>query len=623
MGWPSHGFSMFIYRYLVYKAMVSNCGFYFVLRGWINLNIFRDLMWFFKMEKRSYLAGIFLLFFVSLLNLFPPYAVGKIVDSIEQGALSLNLLIKWLSAILGIGVLMYIVRYLWRLMIFGASMRLGRLLRNRLYEHFTKMSPQFYNKSRIGDLMAHSTNDVQAVTGTAGEGILTLVDSITMGSMVIITMASVISWKLTLISLLPMPVMAWLTNHYGTLIHDRFFKAQQSFSDLNDKVQENISGIRVVKSFGQEEAEKESFRKQSVDTTKKNIAVARIDALFDPTIQLIVGISFFLAIGFGSMFVVNDDLTIGQLTSFTIYLGHLIWPMLAFGWLFNIVERGRASYDRIVELLNIKPEIVNRKNALDETPSGDIEYNVSSFVYPDNDVVVLKEIKFNIKQGETLGIVGRTGSGKTTLLRLLMREFDLKNGHIFIGNNSIYDYKIEKLRSAIGYVPQDHFLFSATVADNIAFAKPDAGFEEVKSIAELAAIDEDIMEFEDKYNTVVGERGVTLSGGQKQRISIARALLMDPEILILDDALSAVDAKTEEKILQGLLNNRKNKTTLIATHRLSAVQHADLIIVLENGQIVERGTHIELMAIDGWYREMYQRQQLESLVEQGGGIVNE
>ncbi len=597
------------------KAMVLCYGFFY--EGGI-MNIFRDLMWFFKMEKRNYITGVILLIFVSLLSLIPPYIVGIIIDRIQFRTLTIVSLVEWNLFIILLGAFLYIFRYIWRLKIFGSAMRLGRLLRNHLFEHFTALSPQFYHKQRIGDLMAHSTNDIQAVENTAGEGILTLVDSITMGSLVIITMASVISWKLTLISLLPMPVMAWLTHRYGDMIHERFFKAQEAFSSLNDKVQENISGVRVIKAFGQEEAEKEGFSRQSIDTVQKNIAVAKIDSLFDPTIQLIVGLSFFLAIGFGAMFVVKDELSIGELTSFTIYLGHLIWPMLAFGWLFNIVERGRASYDRIQALLHTKPEIVDKAHSLPRKPSGDVTYQIDSFTYPEKEHPALSNIHLTLKQGQTLGIVGRTGSGKTTLLRLLLREFDIKKGDITIDNITIYDYQLKKLRSTISYVPQDHFLFSASIEENISFAKPDATMKEIETVASIAAIHEDIMQFNDTYDTIVGERGVTLSGGQKQRISIARALLMNAEILILDDALSAVDAKTEEAILKSLQQNRKNKTTLIATHRLSAVQHADLILVLDNGNIIEKGTHEELMLQHGWYKEMYNRQQLESLVEQGG-----
>lgn len=582
------------------------------------MNIFQDLMWFFKMERKSYITGTLILIIVSVINMFPPYIVGVIIDQIQAETLTLTSLIQWIILIIAIGIFLYLFRYIWRLMIFGSAVRLGRLLRNRLYEHFTKLSPNFYNKNRIGDLMAHSTNDIQAVETTAGEGILTLVDSITMGSVVIITMSTVISWKLTLISLIPMPIMAWLTHYYGELIHQRFFKAQEAFSNLNDKVQENISGVRVIKAFGQEEEEIEEFKDKSKDAVEKNIAVAKIDSLFDPTIQLIVGLSFFLAISFGAYFVLNQQLSLGQLTSFTIYLGHLIWPMLAFGWLFNIVERGRASYDRIQTLLNTKPDVNDRENARDEVPEGDLSLDIHSFIYPNKDIPVLQNISFRLNQGKTLGIVGKTGSGKTTLIRLLLREFDIQDGDIKMNDISIYDYKLEKLRTAIGYVPQDHFLFSATVSDNIAFAKPEASLQEIIFAAKTAAIHEDIMQFKEQYETMVGERGVTLSGGQKQRISIARALLLNPEILVLDDALSAVDAKTEEAILQSLQQNRLDKTTIIATHRLSAVMHADLIIVLENGQMIEQGTHQELMNRGGWYKEMYLRQQLESLVEQGG-----
>lgn len=586
-------------------------------RGYV-MSIFKDLMWYFRMEKKSYLSGVILLVFVSVLTLFPPYVVGVIVDGIKDSSLTQMELVKWTALLLLSGVIIYVLRFFWRIMIFGPAIRLGKLLRNRLYEHFTKMSPQFYHKRRIGDLMAHSTNDIQAVEGTAGEGVLTLVDSITMGGFVILMMAVAINWQLTLIVLIPMPFMAWATSYYGNLLHERFHLSQAAFSDLNDKVQENVSGVRVIKAFGQEEAEKKAFKKQSDDVVNKNIAVARVDALFEPTISLIVGISFFLAISFGSYFVVRESMSLGQLIQFTMYLGLLIWPMLAFGWLFNIVERGRASYDRVSALLSVQPDIVDQEGAKEEIPSGHVEFMIPSFTYPEKDSAALEEIFIHVKQGQTLGIVGKTGSGKTSLLRLLLREFDVKEGDIQIGGASIYNMKRLALRSAIGYVPQDHFLFSANVAENIAFGMPESTLDEIKGAAELASIHEDILRFEDGYATVVGERGVTLSGGQKQRISIARALLMNPEILILDDSLSAVDAKTEEAILHALKAYRLSKTTIISAHRLSAIEHADQIIVLDEGRIVEKGAHQELMLMNGWYAAMYLRQQLESLVAQGG-----
>ncbi|WP_093229792.1 ABC transporter ATP-binding protein [Thermoflavimicrobium dichotomicum] len=582
------------------------------------MSIFRDLWWFFKKEKKSYITGIAALLLLALLGLLPPYAIRHVVDQIAAGSLTVKDLLFWSVLCIGVGAASYGLGYFWRIQLFGAAHRLGQLLRNQLYEHFTKMSPSFFHRHRTGDLMAHATNDIQAIATTAGEGVLTLADSISIGSVVIFTMAVFIDWKLTLIALIPMPIMAWLTNYYGNLLHQRFHVAQEAFSDTNDKVQENISGMRVIKAFGQEEAEKKVFKELLDDVVEKNIAVAKIDALYDPTIILCVGVSFFLTVAFGSVAVVDGTMTIGELTQFTIYLGHLIWPMLAFGWLFNIVERGRASYDRVQKLLSMKPDIQDQVNAIDKLPTGDIQYQIRSFTYPGSPTPALEDIGVSIRKGETLGIVGKTGSGKTTFLRLLLREFDIQDGVIRIGGCSITDYKLHRLREAIGYVPQEYVLFSMTIKENIAFGRPDATQEEVEEVARIACIHEDILEFEHGYQTVVGEKGVTLSGGQKQRISIARALLLDPEILILDDSLSAVDAKTEASILKALRENRANKTTLIAAHRLSAVELADQIIVMDEGRIVEYGTHQELMENDGWYRDMYERQQLESLVLEGG-----
>jgi ATP-binding cassette, subfamily B, multidrug efflux pump len=581
------------------------------------MRVFKDLMWFFKLEKKSYLIGISLLCVVALLELVPPLVIGKVVDLIADGQLTTEVLFRWLGLLLAVATTVYIVRFFWRIMLFGASVRLARLLREKLYSHFTRMSQSFYQKRRIGDLMAHSTNDIQAIQQTAGAGVLTLVDSLVTGGFVLIMMAASISWKLTLISLIPMPFMAISTSYYGTLLHKRFHKAQEAFSSLNDKVQESVSGIKVLKTFGHEKDDVESFREESADVVRKNMKVAKVDALFDPTISLIVGLSFFLAVSFGSYFVIKEELTLGQLVSFTTYLGLLIWPMLAFGWLFNIVERGRASYDRVSSLLNEKVDITDHEEVLTEQPTGKINYDIEEFSFSD-DQINLKGIKISLNQGETLGIVGKTGAGKTTLLKLLIREFEGYKGQIMFGEHKINEYSLEALRKSIGYVPQDHFLFSATIADNIAFAKPEATYQEIKQAAELASIHEDIVGFSDGYETMVGERGVSLSGGQKQRISIARSLIVNPEVLILDDSLSAVDAKTEEKILSSLKQTREGKTTIITSHRLSAIAHANVIVVLEEGRIVQKGTHAELMNEQGWYKEMYHRQQLEALVEHGG-----
>ncbi|WP_332633678.1 ABC transporter transmembrane domain-containing protein [Halalkalibacter flavus] len=582
------------------------------------MKVFKDLWWFFKKEKVSYGLGIVVLALVSLLTLTPPLIVGIIVDHIVDVTLTTNILLMWVGVLLLIGILTYGLRFVWRILIFGASIRLARLLRNRLYEHFTNMSQRFYQRHRTGDLMAHATNDIRAVQMTAGQGVLTLVDSLTMGGFVIITMAATINWKLTLICLIPMPFMAYLTSYYGTLLHKRFHLAQSAFSQLNDTVQESVTGVRVAKTFGQEEDEINRFKDKSNEVVEKNVAVAKIDALFDPTISLIVGISYFLAVVFGARFVIAEEMTIGQLTSFTLYLGLLIWPMLAFGWLFNIVERGRASYDRISSLLAEKQDITDDFAKSDNKATGDIDVSLQKFSYPGSDDYALQDIEFTLKQGQTLGIVGKTGSGKSTIIRLLQREFDIEHGFITIGGNRLEEYKLDDLKASFGNVPQDHFLFSATIADNVAFAKPSASIKEIMNSCKLASIHDDIIGFKDGYETVVGERGVTLSGGQKQRIAISRAILPDPNVLILDDSLSAVDAKTEEQILESLRINRAGKTTIITAHRLSAIKHANLIIVLDEGRIIQRGDHSTLMKEDGWYRRMYEHQQLEELVEQGG-----
>lgn len=583
------------------------------------MRLFLDLFWFFKLEKKSYLLGILFLAIVALINLYQPYVVRNVVDNIHEKTLTMKSLGFWVISLLLSGGLIYILRYFWRILIFGSAIRLSRLLRNKLFHHFTQMSPSFFHNHRTGDLMAHATNDIQAIEMTAGQGVFTLVDSLTTGGLVIFSMAYFLSWKLTLIALAPMPIMAWATSRYGTLLHTRFFKAQEAFSALNDKVQENISGVRVIKAFGQEEAEIDSFRTLSSEVVAKNIAVAKVDSLFDPTIMVIVGFSFFLAISFGAREVIQNRLTLGELTQFTLYLGQFIWPMLAFGWLFNIVERGRASYDRVKHLLDIEPEVRNSQSSMNESfLNGNLTYSISSFCYPGQVHPALKDIQFTLLKGQTLGIAGKTGSGKTTLLRLLMREFDVSEGIIEIGGIPITRITLSALRSKIGYVPQEHFLFSTTIAENIALGKPTASMKEIEEAAQLSSIAGEIENFPKGYETPVGDRGVTLSGGQKQRLSIARAFLLNPEILVIDDSLSAVDAQTEKSILHALKANRSGKTTLISAHRLSAIEHADLILILDDGRVSEQGTHQALMDRDGWYARNYRAQQLELQLEERG-----
>ncbi len=590
------------------------------------MKIFLELMWFFKQEKKAYLTGVSILLFVALLQLIPPRIIGWVVDEIATGKLTSKRLTLGVLLLFTAAIVMYLLRFVWRLAIFGSAARLARITRARLFEHFTNLPMSFYQRKRTGDLMAHATNDISAVQQSAGFGVLSLFDSISTGIVVVITMMA-IDWRLTIVALIPMPIMALLTNYYGGKLFKTFHHAQEAFSDMNDRTQESINGIKVIKSFGQEKEDIAAFVEQSEDVLAKNYRVAKIDGLFDPTISFISGICFMLSLGYGGYLVVDGALSVGQLVSFTTYLGLLVWPMLAFGFLFNVVERGHASYDRIKALFAEEVDIVDAPDAIDDVPSGDIHYQINHFAYPatveseqseSEAIMVLENIHFQIEKGDTLGIVGKTGAGKSTLVKLLMREFDCTDGTIKFGDEVITKYKIKNLRSAIGYVPQDNFLFSTTIKENISFSCIETPIEEVRAAARLANIDTDILTLPEGYDTVVGERGVSLSGGQKQRVSIARALLMDPEVLILDDSLSAVDAKTEEIILQNLRENRENKTTIITAHRLSAIKHAQLILVLEAGKITQSGTHEQLMQMDGWYRDMYQRQQLEALVEMGG-----
>ncbi|WP_044640463.1 ABC transporter ATP-binding protein [Risungbinella massiliensis] len=581
------------------------------------MRVFRDLFWFFRQEKKSYLWGISILVFLDLAFMIPPFAAQEVIDAIVKGKMENSLLIQWSIVILIIAVVGYAFSYVWRILLFGAANKLGMVVRKQLYDHYLRMSPRFFMEHRTGDLMAHATNDVQAVMLTAREGILMLVDSLVMGCLVVGIMFY-IDWQIALVAIIPFPILAYLSNLYGAWIHERYDKAQAAFSHMSEKVQENITGMRVIKAFGQEKAESKEFKQILADVVEKNRRVTKVDALYEPTIIMLVGLSFLLSVGFGSWKVWHGELTLGQLTQFNLYLGMLIWPMFAFGYLFNILEKGKASYDRITKLLAIQPEIQDDSTELETKPKGELRFEIKSFRYPDKEIATLEDIRFCLRPGQTLGIVGKTGSGKTTILRLLMREFQDPKASVFWGDHDISHFPLQKLRSELGYVPQDHVLFSATIRENIAFGKPGATNEEVEEYAKLAHIHEDILHFADGYETEVGERGVTLSGGQKQRISIARALLLHPEVLLLDDSLSAVDAQTEHDILEQLRTKREGRTTIITAHRLSAVEHADLILVLEDGKCIERGTHQELWGLNGWYRQTYEQQQLEKLVESGG-----
>lgn len=578
------------------------------------MNLIRKLGWFLKLEKRRYIIGIIALSLVSVFNLIPPKVIGNIVDKIEAGNLTNSQLFINIIYLVLAAFIMYGLRYVWRVYIFGAAYNLGRILRFRLFQHFTKMSPSFYQKYRTGDLMAHATNDVNAVVMVAGGGVMSAVDASITALVTLFTMVFLISAKLTLIAVIPLPFLAYATNKLGEKNHQSFKEAQESFSDLNNKVQESVSGIRVTKSFGYGNDEINSFGETNKKVFSKNIIASKYNALFDPMVLVFVGLSYTLTLIFGGIFISRGEISVGNLVTFVTYLDMLVWPLQAIGWLFNIGQRGDVSYTRIEKLLAEENDVVEKENTI-PAHNGRLEYNINSFSYVGEET--LSDIKFAIDKGQTLGIVGVTGSGKTTLLKLLLREYDVEDGSIYLNNHNIKDYKLNDLRSLIGYVPQDQVLFAMSIKENIRFADTKYKDKQVEDITKVCGIYDDIVNMTDGFDTIIGERGVSLSGGQKQRMAMSRALIMNPEILILDDSLSAVDAKTEHLILENLKEERSGKTTIITAHRLSAIVHADLIIVMDNGKIIERGTHDQLIAQDGWYKETYNTQQLEEKMKGG------
>ena len=549
-----------------------------------SVSVFLRLGWFFKDQWRRYLVAISLLMLVALFTVIPPKVVGWVVDGIAKGDLDSGTLTGYLAGLFRLGLLIYLLRYVWRVMLFGASYRLAYVLRNRLFSHFTRMSPDFYQRHRTGDLMAHATNDIQAVEMTAGEGVLTLVDSFIVGILVLSIMCSQYSWQLTLLSLLPLPVMAFFMNRFGTQIYKEFKAAQGAFSRLNNKTQEALSGVRVLKSYAVESLEDEGFAELTRQAGERNMAVARIDAKFDPVIYLCIGCSYFLAVAGGSALVLQDKLTLGELTSFTMYLGQLIWPMFAIAWLFNIIERGSAAYSRIESLLGEHSDIEEPAHPM--ALASAFPLRVLGLGYRLEQRTLLQGVDVTLQAGAMLGIVGRTGAGKSSLLKLLMRLANPTSGELTMGAVSIAQLALGDLRGQFAYVPQEPFLFSTTIAANIALGRPEASREEIERVARIACVHDDISRFPKGYETEVGEKGVTLSGGQKQRLAIARALLLDAPILVLDDALSAVDAHTEQQILLALKVHKR--TLVLVSHRMTAVEQADEILVLEQGAISER-----------------------------------
>ncbi|MEL9475583.1 SmdA family multidrug ABC transporter permease/ATP-binding protein [Escherichia coli] len=586
------------------------------------MRLFAQLSWYFRREWRRYLGAVALLVIIAMLQLVPPKVVGIVVDGVTEQHFTTGQILMWIATMVLIAVVVYLLRYVWRVLLFGASYQLAVELREDYYRQLSRQHPEFYLRHRTGDLMARATNDVDRVVFAAGEGVLTLVDSLVMGCAVLIMMSTQISWQLTLFALLPMPVMAIMIKRNGDALHERFKLAQAAFSSLNDRTQESLTSIRMIKAFGLEDRQSALFAADAEDTGKKNMRVARIDARFDPTIYIAIGMANLLAIGGGSWMVVQGSLTLGQLTSFMMYLGLMIWPMLALAWMFNIVERGSAAYSRIRAMLAEAPVVNDGSKPVPEG-RGELDVNIHQFTYPQTDHPALENVNFALKPGQMLGICGPTGSGKSTLLSLIQRHFDVSEGDIRFHDIHLTQLQLDSWRSRLAVVSQTPFLFSDTVANNIALGCPNATQQEIEHVARLASVHDDILCLPQGYDTEVGERGVMLSGGQKQRISIARALLVNAEILILDDALSAVDGRTEHQILHNLRQWGQGRTVIISAHRLSALTEASEIIVMQHGHIAQRGNHDELAQQSGWYRDMYRYQQLEAALDDAPEIREE
>ena len=572
---------------------------------------------FVRQQWRAYAAAGLMLAGVAALTVWVPRKIGELIDALAAGRLAGRDLVQELGVLLLIGVLIYFLRVGWRLTLFAAAYKLGVDLRTRFYERMALQGPTFFQRQRTGDLMALATNDIDAIEMAAGEAMLAGFDGTLTLLMVIAVMLLGVDWRLAAIALLPFPLMALAFWRISRHIHSASTDSLQRFGALNDHVQQSLSGVRTLRALGLEQRSSLQFAALASHAADASLEAQRWEAAYEPAVGLTLTTASALTLGLGGYLMWQDQLTIGALTSFSMYMGQLIWPMFAAGWVLSLIERGRAALARLQPLLDA-PLSMDDSGTLACAGAAALTLDQIDYTYPGQTNGALGNISFTLPAGQTLGLVGPTGCGKSTLLRLLLRQLAPQAGQITWGAHGLTQYSLASLRAAIAWVPQESFLFSSTIADNIALGRPDATRVEIEHAARLADIHEDILRFPDGYATHVGERGVTLSGGQRQRVAIARALLSESALLLLDDALSAVDTGTETRILQHLASLKERqpgRSAIIASHRLSAVAGADLIVVLSAGQIAESGTHDDLIARNGWYASQWRYQQLEASLD--------
>lgn len=563
--------------------------------------------------KKTLLIGCLFVVLTNIFALLGPWILKLAIDSLEQ-AISMAVLLRYAGLLVGVALVEGAFRFLMRKNIIGVSRKVEFDLRNDFFTHLEKLGQRFYTKTKTGDLMARATNDLEAVRQVAGPAIMYSFN--TLISMSAFFIMLYISVELTLYALIPFPIMALLVNRLAKRLHQSYREIQAQYSNITSKVQENLSGIRVVKAYGQEVPEIESFKGLNRSYITKNLRLAKVRGTLSASMAFLVGSGSLILLWIGGRLVILDRISLGDLVAFFSYMGMLTWPMIALGWVINLIQQGTASMGRINRILETEPEIRDdsRTDRNIDSLSGHIQFEDVSFAY--NGAPVLKNINLTIEPGMTVAIVGPTGSGKSTLICLIPRLFDVTAGRVLVDGIDIRRIPLRVLRENIGYVPQDTFLFSDTIRENVAFGVDAPSMQEVEEAAVISQIRDDILDFPKQFDTFLGERGINLSGGQKQRTALARAILRKPRILILDDALSAVDTYTEERILRGLRDVMRERTSIVVSHRVSTVKDADLIVVLGDGEIREQGAHDELLMLDGLYAELYRKQLLEEALEQ-------